>query len=395
MRVLLTVQPGSGHWFPLVPFAQAIEAAGHEVAFASTPDTCSALKAIGYQAFPAGADETSEEEDARQKHMANFSPQERAAFMWTNVFAGSRAERRLPDMLALMRDWRPDVVLRELTEFTGCIAAEQLDIPHAAVQITAFSPARHRLIIPQLNRLRESVGLSADSHQDMLYRYLLLSPRPPRFQDPDAPLPATTHLVRYVGFNRSGGDALPSWVKEMPDRPTIYATLGTVFNQLTGLFHAILDALRDEEINVILTVGRNMDPAAFGTQPPHIHIERYIPQSLLLPHCDLVINHGGSGTIMDALGHGLPMVIIPIAADQPANARTCARLEVARVIELDNRTPGAIREATQEALYNPRYRRNAEQVRAEMNALPGLEHAVVLLERLVIERVPLLAASPT
>lgn len=393
MRALITCQPGSGHWHPLVPFAQALEAAGHEVAFASTPDTCSAVMALGFQAFPAGVDETTQEIAERQKQQDERSPRDRAAFMWTKVFAGSRAESRLPNMLALMREWRPDVVLRELTEFTGCIAAERLGIPHATVQVVARRPDIERLVVPQLTRLRESVGLPPDPNLDMLYRYLFLSPRPPSFQDPDAPPPPTTHLLRYIGFNRSSDDHLPEWIGEMPDRPTVYATLGTVVNQLTGLFPSLLEALREEPINLILTVGRNMDPDSFGPQPAHVHIESYIPQSLLLPHCDLVINHGGSGTVMDALSHGLPMVIIPIGADQPVNARNCARMEVARVIEPDNRTTEAIRSATQDVLGDPRYRRNAERVRDEIEVLPGLDHAVTLLERLAAERAPILAAS--
>ena len=57
------------------------------------------------------------------------------------------------------------------------------------------------------------------------------------------------------------------------------------------------------------------------------------------------------------------------------------------------RSAEAIRAAVREVMVNPSYRQKAEQVRAEMAALPGPEHAVTLLERLAVEKRPLLTHS--
>ena len=67
----------------------------------------------------------------------------------------------------------------------------------------------------------------------------------------------------------TGEEALPPWVADLPDRPTVYATLGTIVNasRAAALFPLMLAALRDEPINLILTVGRDNDPAQFGPQP--------------------------------------------------------------------------------------------------------------------------------
>jgi MGT family glycosyltransferase len=157
------------------------------------------------------------------------------------------------------------------------------------------------------------------------------------------------------------------------------------------LFEAILDGLREQPVNLILTVGRDRNPDQFGPQPDNVRIERYIPQSLLLPHCDLVITHAGSSTVTAALSCGLPMVAIPIDADQPLNAQRCAALGVAQVIEYRQRTPEAIRHSVQTILGDPSYQRNAERIRDEMAALPGPEHAIALLERLARERQPIRA----
>jgi len=178
-------------------------------------------------------------------------------------------------------------------------------------------------------------------------------------------------------------------------RPTVYVTLGTVFSRApaaNSVFTAVLAALRDEPVNLIVTVGRDNDPAQFGPQPPNVHIERFIPQSALLPHCDLVVHHGGFSTVTGALNAGLPMVVIPISADQPYNAACCTALGVGVVIEPDSVSPEAIRAAVREVMDTPSYRQKAEHVRDEMAALPGPEHGVTLLERLAVEKQPLLTS---
>lgn len=391
MRALFTTNPGAGHWHPLVPFAEALRAARHEVAFATTRAACAAITALGFQCFTAGEDEAAEVAQQRRERMMARPGSDGAAWAWPNLFAGGWAERRLPDLAAVCRDWGPVVVVREDMEFAGCIAAESLGLPHAAVQVTTWRPRLRPLVVAPLNHLRATVGLPPDPTLAMLDRYLLVCPVPPSFQDPAAPLPRTAHAVRLVPFDRSGDEPLPAWVGDLPDRPVVYATMGTAYNRVPGILEAILAALRDEPIAMILTVGRDRDPAAFGPQPAHVHIERYVPQSLLFPACDLVVNHGGSGTVMAALSHGLPMVIVPASADQPDNARRCEQLGVAQVIAPENRTPEAIRTAVRAVLGDPSYRANAERLREEMERLPGPEHAVGLLERLAVEQRPLVA----
>ncbi|MEO8572101.1 MAG: nucleotide disphospho-sugar-binding domain-containing protein [Chloroflexota bacterium] len=57
-----------------------------------------------------------------------------------------------------------------------------------------------------------------------------------------------------------------------------------------------------------MTVGTKGDPALLGPQPDNVHVERYIPQSQLLPHCDLLVAHAGSGALLGALNAGVPIL---------------------------------------------------------------------------------------
>jgi MGT family glycosyltransferase len=144
----------------------------------------------------------------------------------------------------------------------------------------------------------------------------------------------------------------------------------------------VLAGLRDLPVSVVATVGQHIDPAEFGAQPAGVRIARYLPQAEVLPRCDLVISHGGSGSVVGALAHGLPVVLLPIGADQPHNAEQCVRLGVGQELDPIAVTPRDVRVAVAEVLADPSYRRAADRVRAEILGLPEPARAVPLLERL-------------
>lgn len=93
--------------------------------------------------------------------------------------------------------------------------------------------------------------------------------------------------------------------------------------------------------------------------------------------------------MIGALAYGLPAVLIPMGADQPLNAKRCADLGVAQVLDAIEATPETVRDAVATALANPTYRRAAGRMRDEITALPGPDHAIMLLERLAAEKQPL------
>lgn len=390
MRVRFTCIPGTGHFHPLVPIARALQAAGHDVRFASAPLLAAQVAAAGFPFFPAGDDERAMVLAVPDLHA--LPPLVQRDVNRHRGFPVILPASRLPGLLTLAEGWPPDLVVSDNYEFAGRVAAERWGVPHAAVQVAHVYPYNERrALVPAMDALRASAGLPPDPAAAMLFRYLYLLCEAPQFRPDDEVLPPTAHRLRRVLFDQSGDERLPDWAADLPERLTIYATLGTFFGRTPGVVAAIVDGLRDEPLNLIVTVGRDLDPATFGPPPANVRIERYIPQSLLLPTCAAVISHCGSGTMYAALDHGLPLVNIPIAADQPENAARCAALGIGVTVGPEERTPEAIRAAVREVLANPTYRANAERVRDAMAALPGPEHAVGLLERLVVEKRPLIA----
>jgi MGT family glycosyltransferase len=177
-----------------------------------------------------------------------------------------------------------------------------------------------------------------------------------------------------------------------PDQPTVYATLGTVYNH-AELLAMIVDGLASEPLNLIVTVGRDQDPASIDPHRPNVGVARWIPQHALLPRCAAVVTHGGYGTVTAALTHGCPLVLLPISADQPLNAAGCAALGVGLTVGPAERTPETIRSATTTVLTRPAHRDAARAVARQLQQRPGLDHGLDLLEALVATRAPAVPAG--
>jgi hypothetical protein len=146
-----------------------------------------------------------------------------------------------------------------------------------------------------------------------------------------------------------------------------------------------------DRARIVALLTRNLDPAALGPQPAHTYLERFLPLAALLPRCSLVLFHGGSGTLGRAVAHGLPMVILPLSADQPDNAARYAELGASRTVEPDELTPERISDVVLDVLHTPGYRQSAERLLDAFNALPGPELPVELLERLARQTAPVIA----
>jgi MGT family glycosyltransferase len=395
VRLLFTCVGAAGHFNPLVQVARLASAAGHEVAFATGAAFCPTVEAAGFRAYPAGFDYAGLPLDTWFPQLHTLSGDAYNRFIAREVRVRTQARQMVADLLRLNEaTYRPDLVVRDAAEYGGCVAAEILGVPHASVR-TACTPssfARRFLVAFELAELRGAYGLAQDPEVEMPFRYLHLACQPPEFSPPDE-LPApTSHALQPAVFDRPCGEDLPDWVTRLPDRPTICATLGTFMNRSADVFGAILRGLRDEAVNLIVLVGRDVDVAQFGPQPENVHLLHYIPLSLLLPWCDLVISHAGFGTLVTTLVNGLPSVLIPLGADQPENARTCARVGVARIMTT-RPAPEEIRAIVGEVLADSDYRLRAQHIRDEMALLPGPAHALTLLERLAVERRPILASA--
>lgn len=285
MRTILVTPSGYGHLHPLIPLARALEAAGHTVTVATTGGVVEEVRRLGI--------------DARSVGPPSDPPPFRS-------FGGPAID----SLLAMSEELEPDVFGHDHTVAAAGVPAELRGVPNVYTSVgTMRPPWMMESIEAWFAPVWQRYGLEQPAHAG-LFRYLYLDRCPPSLQPPEIRAVESAHAIRPVNFDGADPGALPSWTRGLGDRPVVYVTFGTAFNS-PEMFAPVLEALRNEPLELIVTVGRNLDPAELGHQPPNVHVERYLAQSLVLPLCDAVLCHGGSGSIMETLTCGLPMVILP------------------------------------------------------------------------------------
>ena len=375
MRVLFSCVPGAGHLNPLVPLAHAFADSGEEVAFTTSPYFGDRVEAEGFQFLAAGmdADERRESFAPYQAELLALPLGERRGLLFPRMFGRIEAPAKLPALREVVHAWQPDLVVYDSADLAAPIAAAEADVPTVNHSFGRLVPldivARAGA---ETERLWEEVGLPPEPFGGM-FRGIYADIAPPSLRTEAVPAGVRVEELRPVPVQTS--EPTPEWVERLPDRPTIYVTLGTVFNELS-VFRVILDGLAELDCNVIATIGLNADTAALEPIPANARVERYVPQSLLLPHCSAVVGHGGSGTMLAALAAGLPLLLVPQSADQFDNAAQATEVGAARTLMPDELTEEATRTALLSLLDDESYRKSAQRVAAEVAAMPSPQELV-------------------
>lgn len=398
MKVLCTCLGEYGHFHSMVSLASALRDAGHQVAFATAGPFCCRVERAGFTAFAAGMtlEHQLREASRRFPGAAALPPgPERFVSFASRMLAQVAAPARAADLVPLVRGWRPDVLVHGEAELAGAVVAEAAGIPYVAQSVGVLRPREMvRIAAEELAPLCEHMGLTTDP-AELFYRYLYLDVCPPSLQDPLVSEIGVAHPVRpsdFDGDEGAGADPLAS-LTELSSQPVVYLSLGTIFNRNGGVFASILHGLAREAVTVIVTVGHDGDRAALGDQPSNVRVEGYVPQSLLLPSCDVVVNQAGWST-MAVIAHGLPLLAVPQGANQFHTAEACVAAGMARRLLPAELSPDAVRSSVRTLLDEPGYRRRAREVAREIQAMPGPEVAVGLVERLEREGHPLTRPLP-
>jgi MGT family glycosyltransferase len=229
----------------------------------------------------------------------------------------------------------------------------------------------------------EKVGLEIDWSDPAatVSKLAVITQTPKEFDFPGIPWPAQFH---YAGpfHDDQGREPVPFPWDELTGKPLIYASLGSLVNGLYDIYKHILEAVQPlEDVQVVLSIGHNIDPENLGTIPSNTIVVRSAPQIKLLKRAALCITHAGLNTTLESLAHGVPMVAIPIAYDQPGVAARIAYHGTGEFIEVDELTTDRLRILIEKVLRDPSYRERAEYFQKVISKTRGLDVAADIIEQ--------------
>ena len=416
VHYLFVLWDGGGNVPPQLALARRLTERGHHVRILAPHILRSRIEVAGCQFVPLHEtpehDSSSRTKDVLRDWEARTSMG--AASLVRDRLIFGRASGYASDVTAAIADERPNVVVTDYLLLGGYIAAERAGIPLAALIHTVyplpapgmppygmgFQPAkgmpgrvRDALFAPvfrrfynarlnNLNAVRAAMGLrpltSAFEQFARANRLLVLTS-----QAFDFPADSLAANVRYVGSQLDDPAWLPPWEPaptEDTNLPLVLVSLSTTYQQQGDVVRRVVAALADLPVRGLVTLGPALDGNRFSL-PPNVRAEPYAPHVLICPHADLVITHGGHGTVITALNAGVPLVCLPMGRDQADNAaRVVWRgVGVRCSSKADAKT---LRAAIQQVLGEARFREGARRIANGIARDGGPAQAIAELENL-------------
>jgi UDP:flavonoid glycosyltransferase YjiC (YdhE family) len=393
LRLLLGAFGDPGHAFPLIALGGALAARGHSVAMQTWSRWEDDVRAAGMD-FAA----------APEYHV--FPTRERPLKPYEAVVRATGETRPLVASL------RPDVVVADILTLAPALAAELEGLPVATViphvdprSEPGWPPYSLGARLPrtlvgrrlwglasratdagleqgrrELNETRRRLGLGPlDRVHGGISRELALVATFPQLEYPRSSAPASTHVVGPLLWEPPFGEV------ELPagDAPLVLVAPSTSQDPSHRLLRAALAGLADAPVRVLASGNRR--PLAPGVEvPANARLVDWVSYSRTMPSCDVVVCHGGHGTVARALASGCVVVAVPAAGDMNENAARIAWAGVGVRVPRRLCNPSAIRLAVERALATPALRTRARELAAWSSEHDAAARAADLIEALAV-----------
>jgi UDP:flavonoid glycosyltransferase YjiC (YdhE family) len=364
----------------LSPVARALRDRGHDVQWAVAADGGDSVGAMGFEWFPAGLTTSARYAVATGLGgLMELPTEQRRGPLFAAVFARAAGPVMRDDLAPIIERVRPDVVVRETAELAAAPMAAARGIPLVTVAFSGVlpEPARDQ-VIDDLRPLWQAEGLDDPTWADV-YGQLYLHPFPESFgQRPDSP------VVRPIRPDRGAPSAAPpGWVAALgTDRPFVYVTAGTEPPSVTFPWREVLAAVGGLDLDAVATIGPHVDPAALGTVPGNVRVERFVAQADLLARASAVISHGGAGSVLGAAAHGRPQLVVPLFADQWENGVAVDTAGCGIVVGPDRRSVEVLDRLLRTVLASASHWDAATRVANEIAAMPTATAVALHVEAL-------------
>ncbi|HEV2568987.1 glycosyltransferase [Sphingomonas sp.] len=403
-HIAIIAPPVPGHYDPLKVLARALERRGHRVTFVHMADAAALVPGFSFEAVGA----RTHGPGALARYTQVLARASRP-FGFFRMISETAAITRmlLEDLPAALERIGAEAVIADSTEAAGGLAARHLRLPWAT-SVTGLPllrepavpppfigwPYRHdaaglkrnatgyrfadlfaRPITRVVERAASAWALDPQENQGFS-PHLQVAQCPEALDFPRRELPANFH---YCGPWRD----TPPTDPELPDdsRALVYCSLGSLQGGRAGLFAEMTEACARVGARAVVAHGGKLDDAAARQLPGDPIVRSHWHQPSVLPRCSAATLHAGFNTVLDALGAGVPMLMAPIAFEQPGTAARVVHAGAGRLLPR-RRNADTIAGELRTLLETASHRQNAERMAYAMRRLGGVEEAAALIHRL-------------
>ncbi|MFE1325567.1 macrolide-inactivating glycosyltransferase [Streptomyces sp. NPDC058741] len=377
-----------GHVNPSLEVIRELVARGHRVTYAIPPVFGGKAAATGAEVKPWNSILPSPDDD----------PEAWGSTLLDNVepFLDD-AVQALPQLIEAYEGDEPDLVLHDIASYPGRVLAHRWGVPAISLSpaMVAWEGYEQEVAEPLWEEPRKTergrayyarfgawleengITLHPDVFAGRPDRSLVLIPKA---LQPHADR-VDESVYSFVGTCQGDRTAEGGWQRPAGAGKVVLVSLGSAFTKRPGFYRECVKAFGDlPGWHLVLSIGKHVDPAEIGPVPAGVEVRDWVPQPAVLRQADLFVTHAGAGGSQEGLVTATPMIAVPQAADQFANAALLEALGVARTLSTEEATGEALREAALALVDDPEVARRLKEIQTRTAQEGGTRRAADLIE---------------
>lgn len=383
-RIAFFCIPAHGHTNPMLPVAAELVSRGNTVRFYS------------FNEFKSKIDNSGAEFISCDAYLPKLTKKEETELK--NVSITEMTIQGIRTTLAMdmflhneFLSFKPDVVYTDSICFWGKLNAWKHNVPMIVSTSTfAFNQMSSQYMKNSPKELADMIfglpKISKELKKLKPYGYHVRSALSLVQSDnnTDSIVYTSRHFQPYAeSFSKHYAFVGPSvFSKDEPDkeklRPLIYISLGTVINDRPDFYSRCIEALKNQDADIIISCGNVIDIEALGVLPDNVQVYPYVDQPGILSKADVFITHCGMNSVSESLYMATPPVLYPQTSEQRAVARRT--IEIGAGLMLTDDSVQGIRSAVQEVLNNASYSTAAKACSEDFRSCIGTAGAAEFIE---------------
>jgi zeaxanthin glucosyltransferase len=405
----------TGHLHTMLPLGQEMQRRGYKVTFFGIVDAKVKVLAAGLEfrslgevEFPIGSSDVLFDKLGKLSGLA--------AIKYTLDWIESSAKVFLKEGPDILKDAQIDALLVDQITSEGSLLAELLNIPFVTIcsalpfnqeptipplfttwtyNLAWWAVLRNQIVYQIVNPFTKPMQKLRSSYRQVWQLppetscdspLAIVTQQPAEFEYPRQNLPEHFHFTGPY-HNKTSRKSVDFPWDRLNGKPLIYASMGTLQNQLNDVFVAIAAACVDLDAQLVISLG-GASLEGLPALPGNPIVVSYAPQLALLERASVAITHAGMNTALECLTYGVPMVTIPITNDQPGVASRVAWIGAGEIVPLNKLTAAKLATALKLVLTNESYRQNAIRLKHSIAQSGGVSRAADIIELAISTRKP-------